>query len=96
MVKRNSDRRAQRTRQALLSAFVELVLARGYETLTTGEISRRANVGRSTFYLHYASKEELLKESIKHPSRGMAACVDGDVTAQQLAPSCSCGAANVI
>jgi AcrR family transcriptional regulator len=86
MTKRNPDRRAQRTRQALMSAFVELVLARGYEVLTTGEISRKANVGRSTFYLHYASKEELLKESMKHPSSGMAACLDGDVTPQQLTP----------
>lgn len=86
MPKRNADRRTQRTRQALMSAFVELVLTRGYDVLTTGEIVRKANVGRSTFYLHYASKEELLKESMKHPSSGMAACVDGDVTPQQLTP----------
>jgi AcrR family transcriptional regulator len=86
MPKRNSDRRTQRTRQALMSAFVELVLTRGYEVLTTGEIIRKANVGRSTFYLHYASKEELLRESMKHPSSAMAACVDGDVTRQQLTP----------
>jgi AcrR family transcriptional regulator len=86
MTKRNPDRRAHRTHQALMSAFVELVLARGYEVLTTGEICRKANVGRSTFYLHYASKEELLKESIKHPSSRMAACVDGDVTPEQLTP----------
>jgi AcrR family transcriptional regulator len=86
MVKRNPDRRTERTRLALLSAFVDLVLERGYGALTTSEISRKANVGRSTFYLHFASKEELLQESIRHPSSGMAACVDGDVTPQQLTP----------
>ena len=86
MGERHPDRRTHRTRQALLSAFVELVLARGYEVLTTAEISRKANIGRSTFYLHYASKEELLRESIKKPSRGLAACVGGDVTAVQLTP----------
>jgi len=69
-----------------MSAFVELVLTRGYEVLTAGEISRKANVGRSTFYLHYASKEALLKESMKHPSSGMAACVSRDITPQQLTP----------
>jgi AcrR family transcriptional regulator len=86
MVKRNPDRRAERTRSALLSAFVDLVLERGYGALTTSEISRKANVGRSTFYLHFASKEQLLKESIKRPSSGMAACVHGDVTPPQLTP----------
>lgn len=70
----------------LMSAFVELVLTRGYQGLTTSEISRKADVGRSTFYLHYASKEELLKESLKIPSSGMAACVGGDVTPQKLTP----------
>jgi AcrR family transcriptional regulator len=69
-----------------MSAFVELTLTRGYEVLTAGDISRKANVGRSTFYLHYSSKEELLKESMKTPSSGMAACVDGDVTPPQLTP----------
>jgi len=69
-----------------MSAFIELVLARGYEALTTGEISRKANVGRSTFYLHYASKAALLAESIRNPSNKMAACVGGDVTQQQLVP----------
>ena len=86
MPKRNSDRRTQRTRLALTSAFVELVLTRGYEALTTGEICRKANVGRSTFYLHFASKDELLGESLQNPSIQMAACVGGDATPQQLIP----------
>ena len=86
MVKRNPDRRTGRTRSALLSAFVDLVLESGYGALTTSEISRKANVGRSTFYLHFASKEELLKESIARPSSAMAACVCEDVTPRQLTP----------
>jgi AcrR family transcriptional regulator len=87
MLKRpNPDRRIQRTRQALMSAFIELVLTRGYESLTAGDISRKANVGRSTFYLHYANKEALLAESIRNPSNQMAACVGGDVTPPKLVP----------
>jgi AcrR family transcriptional regulator len=69
-----------------MSAFVELVLTRGYDVLTVDDISRKADVGRSTFYLHYSSKEGLLKESIKTPSSRMAACIDGDVTPQELTP----------
>jgi AcrR family transcriptional regulator len=82
----NPDRRVQRTRQALMSAFIELVLTRGYEALTAGDISRKANVGRSTFYLHYTNKAALLAESMRNPSSRMAACVDGNVTPQQLLP----------
>ncbi|MBS0578150.1 MAG: TetR/AcrR family transcriptional regulator [Proteobacteria bacterium] len=81
-----TDRRAQRTRRDLTAAFVELVLSRGYEGVTTAEISRKANIGRSTFYLHYAGKQQLLEESLAHPSAGLAACVGGELTAPQLLP----------
>jgi AcrR family transcriptional regulator len=83
---RITDRRVQRTRGALMSAFIELVLTRGYEALTAEDISRKANVGRSTFYLHYANKSALLAESMRNPSNQMAACVGGNVTPQQLVP----------
>jgi AcrR family transcriptional regulator len=69
-----------------MSAFIELVLTRGYEALTTAEISRKANIGRSTFYLHYTSKQALLAESMQNPSNQMAVCVGGDVTPRQLMP----------
>jgi AcrR family transcriptional regulator len=86
MAKRQLDRRARKTRAALMSAFVELVLSRGYEAVTIGEISDKANVGRSTFYSHYTSKEDLLEESLQRPSSGLAACVGDDVTPQGLLP----------
>ena len=78
MAKKKMDRRARRTRASLTSAFAELVLSRGYEAVTIGEISDKANVGRSTFYSHYRSKEDLLEESLQRPSGGLAACVGGD------------------
>jgi len=86
MVNRKVDRRTERTRAALLSAFVELILTRGYEAVGVGDIIRRANVGRSTFYLHYASKDALLKESLERPSSTLAACARGDATAGMLIP----------
>ncbi|MBZ0280447.1 MAG: TetR/AcrR family transcriptional regulator [Anaerolineae bacterium] len=54
------DRRIQRTRRLLRGALVELVKERGYDTITIQDITERANLGRTTFYLHYQSKEELL------------------------------------
>jgi AcrR family transcriptional regulator len=86
MANRSDDRRTQRTRRALMSAFVELVLSRGYEAVSVGEITGKANVGRSTFYLHYTGKKELLEDSLKFPSSALVACVTGTVTPQALSP----------
>ena len=61
----NSDRRAARTRRALLSAFIELVLERGYAATGIADIVERADIGRSTFYAHFRSKDELLIASMQ-------------------------------
>ena len=58
MIDKN-DRRSQRTRQALGDAFVELLMERGYDAISVKDVIERANVGRSTFYSHYADKDEL-------------------------------------
>jgi AcrR family transcriptional regulator len=55
-----NDRRSQRTRQALHDALFELMMEKGYEAISVKDIIERANVGRSTFYAHYADKDELL------------------------------------
>jgi AcrR family transcriptional regulator len=80
------DRRTQKTRVALMGAFVELVLSRGYDAVGVEDIARKANVARSTFYLHYAGKEALLKESLTRPSSGLAACVGRNATPETLTP----------
>ena len=54
------DRRARRTRTLLRGALVELILERGYDRVTVQDILDRADVGRSTFYNHYPSKDDLL------------------------------------
>ncbi len=59
-----SDRRVDRTRQQLMSAFRELLLERGYARLSVRGIIERANIGRSTFYEHFPNKEQLLYESL--------------------------------
>lgn len=85
-MKQKPDRRSQRTRSALRAAFAELVLARGYAAVTIGEISDKANIGRSTFYSHYKGKRDLLEESLQTPSVGLANCVAASATPQGLIP----------
>ena len=54
-----TDRRVQRTRELLQKALIELINERGYNAITIQDIVDRANVGRTTFYLHYNSKDDL-------------------------------------
>lgn len=56
------DRRIRKTRQAIFTAFLDLLNAKGYENITVQDIIDQADVGRSTFYAHYDSKETLLQE----------------------------------
>lgn len=54
------DRRVERTKRQLKKALGELLSERGYDEVTVQDIVDRADVGRSTFYAHFESKEDLL------------------------------------
>src|SRR3954471_14079390 len=54
------DRRVQRTRRHLREALMALILERGWDAVSVRDICEKADVGRSTFYVHFADKENLL------------------------------------
>jgi AcrR family transcriptional regulator len=59
------DRRTQRTQQALMEALLDLLKVKHYDAISVKEIIEKANVGRSTFYAHYQTKDELLMSSFE-------------------------------
>ena len=54
-----TNRRAQRTREDLQKTLIELMGEKAYDTITIQDIADRANIGRTTFYLHFNTKDEL-------------------------------------
>jgi AcrR family transcriptional regulator len=67
------DRRVQRTRRALREALVALLLERGWDGFSVQDVCDRADVGRSTFYTHFADKEELVAGSFDDLGRFLRA-----------------------
>lgn len=61
MAQQGQDRRSQRTQQALMDALIALLAVKHYDEISINDIIDRANVGRSTFYAHYQTKDDLLK-----------------------------------
>lgn len=54
------DRRTRRTRQLLRDALLSLLKRKRYRDISAQDIIERADVARSTFYVHYADKDDLL------------------------------------
>jgi AcrR family transcriptional regulator len=55
------DRRIRKTEVAITEAFIRLLGRKGYQEITIQEILDEADVGRSTFYAHFGTKDELLR-----------------------------------
>ena len=58
------DRRVTRTRTLLYDALIALIRCKPYDQITIEDILRKADVGRSTFYAHFTSKDDLLQRSL--------------------------------
>jgi AcrR family transcriptional regulator len=59
------DRRVRRTRDVLGDALVALMQEKPFETITVQHVLDRARIGRSTFYTHYCSKDDLFLSDLE-------------------------------
>lgn len=59
------DLRVRRTCERLGSALIALIQEKPIHEVTVQEVLDRASVGRSTFYLHYRGKDDLLVSQLE-------------------------------
>jgi AcrR family transcriptional regulator len=85
---RGIDLRTLRTRHLLAEALMSLGAARGVDDLDVGEIVQQAGVARSTFYAHYAGKDDFLVRSFVNMIAATEAAVrDRFPACEDLLPS---------
>ena len=53
----------------MVEALLLLLEKKEYDVITVKEICKKAGVNRSTFYLHYNTKDDLLAETMKYINR---------------------------
>lgn len=68
---RSSDRRVKRTKRAIHDAVLKLLNEEDLDRITVTAVAREADIDRKTFYLHYASVDEVLDEIIREDVEGV-------------------------
>lgn len=63
---RRPDARIRRTHERLGRALIELIRDKPINEVTVQDVLDRASVGRSTFYLHYRDKNDLLFSQLEN------------------------------
>ncbi len=67
------DARVVRTRESLRAAALDLVAEFDWNEVSVTDVTKRAQVSRPTFYLHYASLDELAADALIERIRASAA-----------------------
>ncbi len=63
--RQKTDARVERTRERLGYALIELIVEKPIDDVTVQDVLDRARVGRSTFYLHFRDKDDLLMSQLE-------------------------------
>ncbi len=72
------DPRVAKTRARIADAFIELIVRRPYYRLRVSDITRKAKIGRATFYAHFASKDALLVDRFASITQALVVEVDDE------------------
>lgn len=65
------DRRIKRTRSAVFNAVLDLMVEKETSKITVLELCKRADINKSTFYLHYKSMDDCLQSCFEAIMNGV-------------------------
>lgn len=71
-----TDKRIVKTRTNIKNAFKKLMLDNDISKITVSQISEKAGINRSTFYLHYSDVDSVVKDIEKDIIAAISSCVD--------------------
>ncbi|MGN0072342.1 MAG: TetR/AcrR family transcriptional regulator [Coriobacteriales bacterium] len=71
------DLRVERTYRSLMQAFTELLEEDSYDSITVAALCERAMIRRTTFYKHFADKDEFFAFYLKSIRDEFEHCLDG-------------------
>ncbi|MGG7144403.1 TetR/AcrR family transcriptional regulator [Clostridium nigeriense] len=57
-----TQKRKTQTKTIIKNVFTQLLIEKGFNSLTVSDITRISNINRGTFYLHYVDKYDLLEQ----------------------------------
>jgi AcrR family transcriptional regulator len=78
------DMRVSRTRHLILNAFTRLALDRRYDRIRTADLVAESGVGRSTFYEHFRSKDDVLLATMEPILLSLAGAAVGRASKAQV------------
>lgn len=82
------DRRTLYTINVIKEAFLKILRQKPFNQMTIVEICRKAEITRSTFYLHFDSLSDLLNAIIDDALELSPSMVDQTPTSESLVPAC--------
>lgn len=65
------DRRVKRTKAAVFNAVLDLMVEKETNKITVFELCKRADINKSTFYLHYKSMDDCLQNCFQTIMNGV-------------------------
>ena len=76
--------RQSQTRRRICTAFTRCTFAKGFENVSIAQVVAEAGVARSTFYEHFADKEDVLRACLARIFKPIAASGFIDIDAEEL------------
>jgi AcrR family transcriptional regulator len=70
------DKRVIKTRNSIKNAFMTLMLEKEFSKITVSDLTQKAMLNRSTFYLHYCDVQDVMEDIEKEIAEKISSCIN--------------------